>query len=159
MIPKTARQAALLVLSSLCIFALSACEGAYRLNGGDVTASGPSAQNSAPMETTPPPIPKDTKPGKSTTSIEPKHTVKPGYNSYGIPGGELWQTMDENGAPKENLNEIVAGIKKKWGIPECITGIPWDDRAKKLLLDEKGALVDRWQEIVENLKQEWGVAD
>jgi hypothetical protein len=95
----------------------------------------------------------------ATATNHPKHTAKPGYNSYGIPGGAVWRLYDENGALKENYMDIVAQTKKQWGIPEVIIGIPWDERAKTLLIDENGNLVDNWKGIIYDLKIEWGAAD
>lgn len=79
----------------------------------------------------------------------------PGYNCYGIPSSYMWRLYDENGVLNDNVDEIVIDIKNEFNIPHCITGIPFDDRAKELLINSNGDLADNGEEIIEQLKSEW----
>lgn len=84
-------------------------------------------------------------------------TLKIGYNSYGIPGAYMWRLYKDQTVLelRDNIDEIVIEIKNELNIPQCITGIPFNERAKELLIDDNGDLVSNWEEILEQLKSEW----
>lgn len=99
----------------------------------------------------------DQTPTASTSLANSQSTCKIGYNSYGIPGASMWQLYKDQPVLelKDNVDEIVIDIKNKLNIPQCITGIPFDERAKELLIDDNGDLVSNWEGILEQLKSEW----